>query len=417
MTQHISRHHARSAGLSLIELMIAMVIGVLLLLGLVQTMSASRAAYQLSAGVARTQENARFAMDYLQRDLRMAGHLGCVNDQARMQPNAEGVNLLFMTDAQRLAGNYPAGPFAGRFDMGIQGFEATGTAPNQGVNLPSGDPAVAANANSWSPALPGTLFNDIEPVAGSDIIVMRYFSPVGASLASFVANGTATSTVTPEPALADVTTSAQATGLFGVSDCTHASVFAGAVDAGTGAVTVNSGAAELNKSNFSGEEIYQPSQAVLYRAEAVVYYVGIGASGEDPALFRARFESNGAGGFNTASEELVEGVESLQLLYGGDDQTDPALRPTGYISRSNVASAIGGGVANPSNLQATDWRRVGSVQIGLLMRSSDRAAAQQADADINALSVLDVQMTAPQDGYYRSVYENTVALRNRLFGN
>ena len=35
-----------------------------------------------------------------------------------------------------------------------------------------------------------------------------------------------------------------------------------------------------------------------------------------------------------------------------------------------------------------------------------------------ALSVLDVQMTpASSDGYYRSVYENTVALRNRLFGN
>lgn len=414
MSQPITRHHLRVAGLSLIELMIAMVIGVLLLLGLVQTMSASRAAYQLSAGVARTQENARFAMDYLQRDLRMAGHLGCVNDQSRMQQNAEGVNLLFLTDAQRAAENYPAAPFAARFDMGIQGFEATGTAPNTSVTLPTGDPTVAAGgANAWSPALPANLFNAIQPVGGSDIIVMRYFSPVGANIASFTATGTTSSVVVPDPALAEVTTDAAAPGIFGLSDCTNASVFAGAVNAGNGAVTVSSGSGSLNQSNFSGSAIYEPAQAVLYRAESVVYYVGIGASGEDPALFRARYESNGAV-FTVVTEELVEGVESLQLLYGSDDQADLTQRPTGYISRSDIASAIGGAATSPSNAQADEWRRVGAVQVGLLMRSSDRAASTQAD---EALSVLDVQMTAPTDGYYRSVYENTIALRNRLFGN
>ncbi|MGH8085312.1 MAG: PilW family protein [Lysobacter sp.] len=415
MSHSITRYHFRTAGLSLIELMIAMVIGVLLLLGLVQTMSASRAAYQLSAGVARTQENARFAMDYLQRDLRMAGHLGCVNDQSRMQQNAEGVNLLFMTDAQRLAENYQAAPFAGRFDMGIQGFEANGTAPNTSVTLPAGDPVVApGGANDWSPSLPQNLFNAIQPVAGSDIITMRYFSPVGAAIASFTATGTNTSVVVPEPLLKAVTTEDTAPGIFGLSDCTNASIFAGTVNTGDGAVTVLSGAGSVNQSNFDGSAIYEPAQAVLYRAESVVYYVGVGAGEDQPSLFRARYESAG-GAFNVVTEELVEGVESLQLLYGSDNETDLAERPTGYISRTDVASAIGGGATNPNNAQAGAWRRVGAVQIGLLMRSSERAAATQAD---KALSVLDVRMTpASSDGYYRSVYENTVALRNRLFGN
>ena len=71
-----------SQGLSLIELMIALLIGTILLLGVVQVFGASRTAYQLSEGMSRTQENARFALDYLQRDIRMAGHFGCVNDQA-----------------------------------------------------------------------------------------------------------------------------------------------------------------------------------------------------------------------------------------------------------------------------------------------------------------------------------------------
>ena len=353
--------------------------------------------------------------DDLQRDLRMAGHLGCVNDQSRMQQNAEGVNLLFLTTAQRNAENYPAAPFAARFDMGIQGFEATGTGPDSSVTLPAGDPTVAAGgANAWSPALPANLFNAIQPVAGSDIIVMRYFSPVGATIASFTATGTASSVVTPDPALRAVTTDDSAPGIFGLADCTNASVFTGTVDAGSGAVTVSSGSGSLNQSNFTGAAIYEPAQAVLYRAESVVYYVGIGTGGTQPALFRARYESNGAA-FTLVTEELVQGVESLQLLYGSDDQTNLALRPTGYISRNDIASAIGGAATIPSNAQADAWRRVGAIQVGLLMRSSEPAAATQAD---EALSVLDVQMTpASSDGYYRSVYENTVALRNRLFGN
>jgi type IV pilus assembly protein PilW len=324
------------------------------------------------------------------------------------------VNLLFLTTAQREAENYPAAPFAARFDMGIQGFEATGTAPNATVTLPAGEPTVAAGgASAWSPALPADLFNAIQPVGGSDILIMRYFSPVGANIASFTATGSASSVVVPEPALKEVTTDAAAPGIFGLSDCTNASVFAGAVNTGTGAVSVLSGSGSLNQSNFTGAAIYEPAQAVLYRAEAVVYYVGIGSGGEQPALFRARYESNGAV-FTVVTEELVQGVESLQLLYGSDDQADLALRPTGYISRTDVASAIGGGATIPSNPQADAWRRVGAIQVGLLMRSSERAAAAQAD---DALSVLDVQMTPPSDGYYRSVYENTVALRNRLFGN
>lgn len=72
----------RAAGLSLIEMMIALVIGLVLLLGVIQVFSASRTAFQLSEGASRAQENARFALDFLARDIRMAGHFGCVNDQA-----------------------------------------------------------------------------------------------------------------------------------------------------------------------------------------------------------------------------------------------------------------------------------------------------------------------------------------------
>ena len=63
-------HHAR--GVSLIEMMIALAIGTFLILGLARVFSASRTAYQLSEGVSRVQENGRFAIDFIQRDLRNA---------------------------------------------------------------------------------------------------------------------------------------------------------------------------------------------------------------------------------------------------------------------------------------------------------------------------------------------------------
>ena len=103
MRQHAPVGRRRVAGLSLIELMIALLIGTILVLGLVQVFSASRAAYQLSQGIARNQENARFALDFLSRDLRMAGHAGCVNDQSLLATDAGGnvtggnIRSLFMT--------------------------------------------------------------------------------------------------------------------------------------------------------------------------------------------------------------------------------------------------------------------------------------------------------------------------------
>lgn len=67
---------------------------------------------------------------------------------------------------------------------------------------------------------------------------------------------------------------------------------------------------------------------------------------------------------------------------------------------------------------AAEWRRVGSVQVGLLVRSPDSASAAVPEA-ANRPSVLGVQFAAPAapDGKVRGVYDTTVALRNRLYGN
>ena len=116
----------QSQGVSLIELMIALLIGSILLLGLVQVFGASRTAYQLSQGVARAQENGRFAIDYLQRDIRMLGHFGCVNDQARLQSAGSLSSHLAATD----------NPL--NFNISLQGYDATATAPTASQPASSG---------------------------------------------------------------------------------------------------------------------------------------------------------------------------------------------------------------------------------------------------------------------------------------
>ena len=61
------------------------------------------------------------------------------------------------------------------------------------------------------------------------------------------------------------------------------------------------------------------------------------------------------------------------------------------------------------------WRRIGQVQVGLLASSPNRAAAAQA-SQITPMLLGEVQ-ALPADGRYRAVYESTIALRNRLYGN
>lgn len=122
--RHLVERRVQS-GVSLIELMIALVIGTLLILGAIQVFAASRSAYMISEGIARVQENGRFALDFLQRDIRMAGHLGCVNDQAHYQNDPVGLQTTFVsTPAPELD-----------FGVSIQGYEATGTAPAAATTL------------------------------------------------------------------------------------------------------------------------------------------------------------------------------------------------------------------------------------------------------------------------------------------
>lgn len=66
----------RQRGLTLIELMIAMLIGLFLLLGTLTVFQQSRSNYRVSDSIARLQENTRFMLDVIEPDLRLAQFWG-----------------------------------------------------------------------------------------------------------------------------------------------------------------------------------------------------------------------------------------------------------------------------------------------------------------------------------------------------
>jgi type IV pilus assembly protein PilW len=69
----------RAAGFGLIELMLALALGLLLVLGAVQVVVRVRQAYRTAETYARLQESARYALDALEPELRMAGYWGLTN--------------------------------------------------------------------------------------------------------------------------------------------------------------------------------------------------------------------------------------------------------------------------------------------------------------------------------------------------
>ncbi|MFI8717837.1 PilW family protein [Stenotrophomonas sp. NPDC077464] len=380
---------SRQAGLSLIELMISLVIGLILMLGITQVFIASHSASRLSEGVARAQENGRFALDFLERDIRMAGHMGCVNDQAHFIKET-GLPRNNMLAAANSGNGSPLD-----FSVAIQGYEAPGTAPSNTLDVGAGN--VPAN-------MPDTIRNLVPaPMPGSDVLVLRFLAPEGVPVTAINSQKLTVAADRwerlTEGGLAVPT-------MFGIANCDNVDVFAGSLSANV----ITAGTVDLTR------YAPQPEPTQVYRAESMVYYIGAGTNG--PGLRRARANSAGVYAIN---EELVEGIENLQLMYGLDTSAviTGESPPSGYIGVQNVAS----GVTVAANATgAGQWRRVGMVQVGLVARSPGRTGTNANSRPTDAAARLGVlgmtyNQDAVTDGRYRTAYEVSVALRNRLFGN
>jgi type IV pilus assembly protein PilW len=339
----------RCTGFGIVELMIAMTLSLMLLGGVIALFASARKSYESNDHLARIQENGRFALDTIQRDLRSAGYLGCAK-------GTPFTNTLKTT----------ANPLLWNFQFGLQGFESTGT--------------------TWAPALDTTLAPSAAAV-NSDVLVVRtpdseararrLTAPMGAPSADL-----AVTPATPTYAAGDsvMVTDCSAAAVFEVTAdaagvIEHAAISAVAADIG-GVASASNNTADLGYAFTQG--------STLLPVRTVIYYVRPSANAANGnSLWRRAGRDPPA--------ELVEGIDSLQVLYGVDTNADRVV-DGGYLKADAVPN----------------WDNVISVRVGLLVRSIEQYGN---DPDIEH-TVLGEDIAAAADNRERLVFSTTVALRN-----
>ncbi|MBT4108256.1 MAG: prepilin-type N-terminal cleavage/methylation domain-containing protein, partial [Proteobacteria bacterium] len=73
---------SRQQGVTLIELMVALAIGLIATAAMLKVYIDASRIYRFNDGLARLQENGRFALEFVRRDVRAAGFWGCNSDSA-----------------------------------------------------------------------------------------------------------------------------------------------------------------------------------------------------------------------------------------------------------------------------------------------------------------------------------------------
>lgn len=325
------RKAGEQKGYTLVELMIAMVIGLILTAGILQLFTSNKQTYRVTENMSRLQENGRFAMFFLTNDIRMTDFWGCRSDIAienNLNPNTN-------------------------FDLPINALA--------GIN----DDSVANNI-----------------INGTDTITVKGVSNSNVYLVSTPANPSADLKVTDNSGL-------QQNDLVLISDCIDGDIFQITNDPGTGGaageddVVHNTGAVSNGPGNIDQplKKLYG-TDAQVYKLNFATYSIQAGAGGQN-ALFRS---INGG-----TPQELVEGIENMQILYGEDTDNDGA---------ANYYKAAG----------AVDMDNVVSVRISLVAFTLEDNLTEQA----STYSIYNGATITPTDRRIRRVFTSTIVIRNRL---
>lgn len=132
---HQPRRSRREAGFTLIEILIGLVLGLVVLLVVGQIYVSGRQSYRTQTGFSAMQENGRFALYFLQRDIRMAGFPRMSGPRGAQQPASS-----FDLTATRDGG-------AGGSDVILAQYSSFGTDPVATDGIP---PALVATVDANS---------------------------------------------------------------------------------------------------------------------------------------------------------------------------------------------------------------------------------------------------------------------------
>ncbi len=276
-----------SRGLGMVELLIALVLGMLITGAALQVFLGSKRSFEIQRELSRIQENGRFAIDYLTGDIRGSDYWGCLDS-----------GLIQVTN--RLDTSVPGGA-AWEFDKGIDGTDGC-----DGATCPT-------NAALH---LPDTLA--LRTGEHMDLHILPPYMPPPASTLPVADNS-----------------GIQKGDILFIGDCEAGDIFqvSNNPDTGTGSKdqvghntgVINDGSGNpIPPGNASGSlsKSYE-ADAMMLKPSRIVYSIEVDAGSGEPVLVR-----NG--------DKLVEGIENMQILYGEDLTGDGA--PNRYLPADDVTS-------------------------------------------------------------------------------
>ncbi len=328
---------APQAGMSLVELMIALVIGLLILMGVLTVyLSGARTAATTEA-LSRVQESGRFGIFFLSRDIRQAGFKSACQGEVN--------NLL---------------------DEGSAAYDDTLFDLN--------DPIVG-----WDDSA-GTLAATLPEYVRGDVLMLKSASTVPGVTAKNVTQVTAAEISLDGPSGIEAGT------IMFIGDSQGCDLFQKGHNANASSIQRPASGTPGNKNpNTEWSHAYDDSMQI-FLFQSTAYYIGNGIDGQ-PALRRASFNTGAA-----VDEELVNGIEDMQLLYGED--TDGNQTADRYVAAGAVA----------------DWDDVVAVQVNLLASSLSTNVIDE----VQALPAPWDALADPGDGRLRRVFTTNVGIRNRL---
>lgn len=341
----------RQSGLTLVELMVATTLSLVLLAGVLLVFSANKSTYQMQNGLGTLQENGRYAMGQIMADLQLAGFGGCLSPQVR-----DGQSRAQKAVIRNLVSSPPSflNDFtAGRFFDGRN--DQSGTFTYGGVTMVPGTDSVEIR---------GPLRSNVNFVVGE----------VGKTSTVDVV-GTASGFATNEFLL--------------VADCGGADIFRA-----TGVAT-SGGNTQISHSSASNTQAELSrnygSDAVVMEFATHTYFIGeTGRNNSSGQAVTALYRFDG-----NSSQELVDGVDDLQIEYALDTDGD------GVIDGFDDASGV------------TDWADVHGLRFSLLMNSVDGASAVEASYTYFPSGTVPIVPTTG-DLRLRQEFSTQVSIRNSV---
>lgn len=336
------RHTHKQCGISLVEVMVALALGLIVSVGALSLMLGNRQSYRTTEALARVQEATRITFDLMSRDLRAAGINAC----------SGGVRVMnLLAD--------PAAPtrWWTSWNGGLRGFDNTGAAG--AVDFGSETERRVANTDmielmhASTNAFPVKVHN-----ASAAEATLAGLTVPARSIALEKPGGQGHSFVAGDLLVVcdyEDTTLFQVTGVNAdANSVSHASRTDVAVTPGNCANTM--GFRPLCTSTVTRS--FQPGSQVM-RFEPVAWFVGnngrTGSESSPTSLYRIRVVNDGAGNAAPMVEEVVEGVRNMQLRYMYDREDEYKL-----------AGAV------------ADWRLVTGVEIQLTIESPEAGTTTDA---------------------------------------